>query len=424
MAEKRIETVEMRAGDVKTGFGNPRKITKKKKDELRNSIETFGDFGSFIIDEDDNIIGGNMRLSVIKEMDPDTIILCKRLIGYSETELRAINIKDNTHSGDWDMDLLADWTADLCRFDSTDDASIFFARELDYIKSKSYDKIYPEFTALNKFPITHEVPEGAESMTYYSYERTGMAAIISNYATDLPRADVKGAPSTAFVKSLGASYGYSVQDMRASRMAGKSLDTRRAEAARYAVDRTTNIIAFAGDKKNNLVGVLSTDNNIPLYTLSEVEVGGQKYTDFKHKTAAQILDDINGMFAYQAKITKGVEHADTLMLPHSVYIDISTRQIPNTGYTVLRFLKENAPYLKDIVSAPELESDAEDTNPYNKGVMFLYTNSADKFSLEIPMPFYQYPLQNRNLEVIVPCEERVAGCIIYYPLSALIAVGA
>lgn len=65
MAEKRIETVEMRAGDVKTGFGNPRKITKKKKDELRNSIETFGDFGSFIIDEDDNIIGGNMRLSVI-----------------------------------------------------------------------------------------------------------------------------------------------------------------------------------------------------------------------------------------------------------------------------------------------------------------------------------------------------------------------
>lgn len=45
----------------------------------------------------------------------------------------------------------------LCRFDSTDDASIFFARELDYIKSKSYDKIYPEFTALNKFPITHEV---------------------------------------------------------------------------------------------------------------------------------------------------------------------------------------------------------------------------------------------------------------------------
>ena len=113
MEEKRIEVVELRAGDVKTGFGNPRKITKKKKDELRRSIEVFGDFGSFIIDEDDNVIAGNQRLSVIKEMNPDTVILCKRLIGYSEAELRAINIKDNTHSGEWVMDMLADWTSDL-----------------------------------------------------------------------------------------------------------------------------------------------------------------------------------------------------------------------------------------------------------------------------------------------------------------------
>lgn len=310
------------------------------------------------------------------------------------------------------------------RFDNAEDASIFFARELDYIKSKSYDKIYPEFSAVNNFPITHEVPEGAETMTYYSYEKTGMAAIISNYATDLPRADVKGKPTTAFVKSIGDSYGYSIQEMRASRMAGKSLDTRKAEAARYAIDRTVNVIAFAGDKQHNLMGMLREDNDIPLYTLSTVNVDGVDYTDFKHKTAAQILNDINGMFAYQSKITKNVERADTLMLPASVYIDISTRQVPNTGFTVKKFLLENAPYLKNIVPAPELEEDAEETNPYASNVMLLYTNSAEKFSLEIPMPFYQYPLQNRNLEVIVPCEERIAGIIMYYPLSALIAVGA
>ena len=310
-----------------------------------------------------------------------------------------------------------------CRFDSAEDASIFFARELDYIKSKSYDKQYPEFTALNHFPITHEVPEGAESTTYYSYEKTGMAAIISNYATDLPRADVKGEPTTAYIKSIGDSYGYSVQDMRASRMAGKSLDTRRADAARYAIERTTNVIAFVGDKKHKLMGILSEENNIPLYTLSTVEVDGVQYTDFKHKSAQQILDDINGMFAYQSKITKNVETADTLMLPASVYIDISTRQIPNTGFTVKKFLLDNAPYLKNIIPAPELEENAEETNPYSKGLMLLYKNSAEKFSLEIPMPFYQYPLQNRNLEVIVPCEARVAGIIMYYPLSALIAVG-
>lgn len=306
------------------------------------------------------------------------------------------------------------------RFDSVEDASIFFARELDYIKSKSYDKIYPDLTALAHFPITHEIPEGAETMTYYSYERVGMAAIISNYATDLPRADVKGAPSTATVRSIGASYGYSVQEMRASRFAGKSLDTRKAESARYAIDRTTNTLAWAGDKAHNIMGVLSEDNNIPLYTLSQTS---DSKTDWASKTASEILADINGMFQYQAQLTQDVERADTLALPTSVYIDISTRQIPNTGYTVKKFLLENAPYLKDIISAPELAAGNTETNPYGKNVALLYTNSSDKFSLEIPMAFYQYPLQNRNLEVIVPCEERVAGIILYYPLSALIAVG-
>ena len=110
---KKIETVEMAVKDLKTDFGNPRKITEKKKQELRESLEAFGDFGSFIIDENDNIIAGNQRASVLREMNPDTIVLCKRLVGYTQAELRAINLKDNIHAGEWDIDLLADWTADL-----------------------------------------------------------------------------------------------------------------------------------------------------------------------------------------------------------------------------------------------------------------------------------------------------------------------
>ena len=113
MAEKRIETVELPVSELKNGFGNPRKTKKKKKEELQESLNTFGDFGLILIDEENNIIAGNQRCAVLKEMDPDRVVLCKRLIGYSNAELRAINIKDNVHSGEWDMDVLADWTADL-----------------------------------------------------------------------------------------------------------------------------------------------------------------------------------------------------------------------------------------------------------------------------------------------------------------------
>ena len=111
--EKRIEVVQMRAGDIRTGFGNPRKISKKKRDELQQSLELFGDFGIFLIDEENNVIAGNQRLSIIKEKDPDTMLTCKRLIGYTKAELKAINVKDNTHAGEWDLEMLADWTADM-----------------------------------------------------------------------------------------------------------------------------------------------------------------------------------------------------------------------------------------------------------------------------------------------------------------------
>lgn len=309
------------------------------------------------------------------------------------------------------------------RFDDAEDASVFFARELDYIKAQSYDAEYPELTALTLFPISNEVNPGAETVTYYSYDKTGVAKIINNYATDLPRADAKGKPSTGYVKSVGASYGYSVQDMRASRMASKSLDVRKAEAARYAVDFELNRIAWAGDKENGLMGVLSADNDIPLYA---VPTGAKGKTTWEDKTADEILADLNGMQKQVARTTKNVERPDTLVLPADVYIDISTRQIPNTGYTVKKFLLENAPYLKDIVSAAELQSDAEDTNPYaaqGKNVALLFKKDARKMTIEHPLPFYQHPLQTKGLEIVVPCEARTAGAIIYYPLSALIAVG-
>ena len=111
--EKRIETVELPVKDLKDGFGNPRKITAKKRKELQESLEQFGDFGLILIDENNNLIAGNQRVSIMKEIDPETIVLCKKLIGYTETELKAINIKDNTHAGEWDLDILAEWNADI-----------------------------------------------------------------------------------------------------------------------------------------------------------------------------------------------------------------------------------------------------------------------------------------------------------------------
>lgn len=312
-------------------------------------------------------------------------------------------------------------------FDSAEDASVFFARELDHVKAKSYDKLYPELSSFTLFPHTSEADPGDETITYYSYDKTGMAQIINNYATDLPRADVKGEPETAHIKSVGASYGYSVQEMRASRKAGKSLDHRKAEAARYQIDVALNKIAWLGDEKNKLMGVLSKKNNIPVIISGAGASGSSKWKD---KTPDEILADINGYMATVSRNTKNVERPDTLALPTDVFIDISTRRIDLTNTTVKDFVLAHAPYLKDIVAAAELNADSVETNPYastnketQQNVAFFFTKDPDKIAIEDPMPYYQYPVQEEGLEMVVPCEARTAGVMIYYPLSALIAVG-
>lgn len=139
--EKRIETVELPVSELKFDFGNPRKITKAKREELKESLELYGDFGVFLIDEHNNVIAGNQRGRILQDKSPDVIVLCKRLIGYSRSELRAINIKDNTHSGDWDMDILADWMADInMDLGITDKESIPQDRKIDEMELIHYEK--------------------------------------------------------------------------------------------------------------------------------------------------------------------------------------------------------------------------------------------------------------------------------------------
>ena len=308
------------------------------------------------------------------------------------------------------------------RFDDADDASVFFARELDYIKAKTYDRLYPELTALKLFPVSSEVNPGAETTTYYGYEKTGFAKIIQNYATDLPRTDVKGKPTTAHIKSIGDSYGYSVQEMRASRYAGKSLDVRKAESARYAIDREINRIAWAGDEEAGLMGVLSAWNNVPLYT-PDLNGGGTS-TQFKDKTPEEILRDFSGAIASMAALTMDVERPDTIAAASDAYVYLSTTpRSALSDKTILMWLLDNLPDIKEIVRCPELNGNSG-INPYaGQNVMILYRNDSDKLTIENPLLFYQYPVQPVKLEMEIPCEARTAGAILYYPLSILIVPG-
>ena len=110
---KSIEIVQRRVGDLKLDFGNPRKIKKQKREDLEESLEKYGDFDIIVINEENQVIGGNQRVTILQQKDPNIIVDCKMLVGYTTAEQKYVNIKLNSHAGEWDLDELGDWTADL-----------------------------------------------------------------------------------------------------------------------------------------------------------------------------------------------------------------------------------------------------------------------------------------------------------------------
>jgi len=293
----------------------------------------------------------------------------------------------------------------------------YFARELEAVKSASYDIKFPELMAFSIFPISSDTPEGAQSITYNQYESTGKARIISNYADDLPTANIMGKQFISAVKSVGISYQYSQDDLRASLMTGKGLPQRIADAARLGNDQKVNDLAFFGDDDYNIFGLFNNPN-IPSASVANDGVGPS--TLWSTKTPDQIIRDMNDLVNGIRVLTKDVERANTLLLPISQYAFISSTPRSSTSdTTILDFFKRANEDIKDVIAIEQCAG----AGPLGVDVMVAYNRNPGKLTLEIPMPYKQYNPQERNLNLYIPCESKFGGLLTYYPLSMSIGEG-
>lgn len=305
--------------------------------------------------------------------------------------------------------------------------SAFFARELEFVKSRSYDKRYPEYKAIRLIPVSTEAGPGAESITYRQFDTVGLMKLIANYADDLPRADVIGKEFTSPVRSLGGSYGYNLQEIRNAQMAGRPLTQRKADAARLAYEQTVNRLAWfaraADTTSGGLTGLLYAAN----VTKGTVRQGPTSTAyKFLLKTPDEVIYDLNRIVNNVIELTKGVEIPDTLLLPVAQYTHIATTRLAaGTDTTILEFFKRNNPN----ITAVEWVNELKDVTPLPSSltstgdVMIAYRRDPMKLTLELPQMFEQLPVQERGLEYIVPTHARIGGVIVYYPLSISIIEG-
>lgn len=304
---------------------------------------------------------------------------------------------------------------DPTRLDSNE--SVFFNRELAFVKSKSYDAKYAELKGLMLIPISTEAGAGVNEIVYHQYRGVGFAKVIADYAKDFPRVDIYGEEKSVKVKGIGDSYGYSIKEIRASNRTGKGLDQRRAITARRAHDEQMNKMALKSNPQDGTFGLLDFPG-ITEVTLRNDGTGSLK--TWASKTADQIVRDINDMVNAVMDPTSAREVPDTLLLPIAQYNDIATRRIGEAGEkTLMKYILENSPYIKRIDWLAELKNFG--AGGTNRALIGRFDE--EHITLEIPQPFEQFEPQQEGMEFTIPCHSECAGTIIYYPLAFAYADG-
>jgi len=293
--------------------------------------------------------------------------------------------------------------------------TVFFKRQLEYIKARSYDVVYQDLKATQLIPVSTEAPSGATEITWRSFKKFGMAKIIADYAHDFPRVDIFGEENTVKIKDIGASFGYSIKEIRKSALAGFDLENRRAMTARRTVEEFIDKIAWLGDEKYNVQGLV----NYPGITEYTVPNGAAGTATWATKTADEILTDLNGIVSAITEATSGKEVPNTILLPHTQYNLIRNTRLGNQmSKTVFTFFQDNHPeitidWIRELGEAGDGDTDR----------FLAYVRDDMHLTLEIPVAYEVLEEEKTGMEYTIPVHAETAGVIVYYPASVAFGDG-
>jgi hypothetical protein len=294
--------------------------------------------------------------------------------------------------------------------------SVFFARETEYIKTRTYDAKSPQLKGLILVPQASDLPTGIEQITYRRWFEAGEARVIADYAKDFPRVDVFAEEYTSKVIDVGDSYGYSIKEIRASMRNNKRLDQRRALNARRTIERKLNHFTLRTDLEWGTYGLLDYPG-ITEATLPADGIGGSK--SWTTKSVDQILRDINVMLDAVNVPTNGIEEADTMLLPLPARNQLVNTRLGDTTISLMKYIQDNLPQIKRIEWLNELRGIG--VGGTNRIMVGKFDN--EHLENQIISDFEQLETEKEGGEYTIPCMATTGGVIIYYPMAFAFADG-
>lgn len=291
------------------------------------------------------------------------------------------------------------------RMDAAETAHV--AKSLEAVKAKTYDVVYDAFKARRFIPVDTSAGPAADSIVYYQWDMFGMAKIVANYADDLPMADAISREFSTPVRSVGASYQYSIQDMRRAAKTGSQLDQRRANAARRSIEAKIDDVGALGDSAAGLTG-FANNANVPL---TPPITGGWSIG----VTAANLaLGDLHELVGDTFDAGRDMFNPNTVILGSSAYkYAVQTHMSVDNTTTVLNAFLRESPWITDMDVWHKL--DTAGAGATTRAIC--YRRDPEVLTLEIPQDFEQFPPEARGLAFVVATHARVGGTVIRYPLA-------
>ena len=91
---------------IKKYENNPRKISKEKKEQLKNSIHDLTYLDPIIVDENLEIISGHQRFEALKDMGYENIPDLIKITGLTDEQKKKARIVLNVNHGQFDFEKL------------------------------------------------------------------------------------------------------------------------------------------------------------------------------------------------------------------------------------------------------------------------------------------------------------------------------
>lgn len=298
-------------------------------------------------------------------------------------------------------------------------AMSFLIRQASLIEPTVYAIRYQDIQYPSLVPVDTSAPEWIQSVTYFSMDSVGQAQWFNGNAHDVPKVEMTREKFETTVSMAAIGYGYNLEELGTAQLLGMNLSPDKASAARRVAEEKIDSVAFIGDGGKGFLGLVNSIT--PTATTAPADGTGSA-TTFASKTPDQVLRDINGQLTGIFTGTLGAEIADTILLPYSVLLDLSTRRIDAVNQTtILEWIERNNIYTRTTGGQLLIRGMFGYLDTSGAGGtkrMVAYRRSPEVLKFHMPMPFRFLPAwQTGPIKFDVPGIFRLGGVDIRRPKS-------